>query len=162
MLILSLFVNHQLVCDLLTAVVDWHSSQPQVNSQSLSTTMSALPSLISSTTPTLFLLSPFFPFNNAAPSSHGVRYSCTGFKASNTSLDPTLPRLSMVLPRKTPPQSPHSPPLSNSLTSFRVRRQGPKLGYNCLVQADRSQTFRWTCSWCPQPVGKRATWILLP
>ena len=69
--------------------------------------------------------------------------------------------VSMASPHK-PPQSPHNLPLFNSLTSFRVRRQGPKSGYNCLVQAGRSQTSRWTCSWCPQPVGKRATSRLPP
>ena len=53
--------------------------------------------------------------------------------------------LSMVSPHKTPPQSPHNPPLSNSLTSFRVRRQDSKPGNNYPVQAGRSQT----CSWCP-------------
>jgi len=34
--------------------------------------------------------------------------------------------LSMASSHRTPPSFPHTPPLSNSLTSFRVRRQGPK------------------------------------
>ena len=61
------------------------------------------------------------------PSSGGVGHSFSSpshFKASNTWLDPALSRL-YPWPRRIE-LSPHNPPLSNSLTSFRVRRQGPK------------------------------------